>query len=162
MSDPGGTVDPFSAFRESHVKRYRSTAAEVWGQENEAYCDGCNRAWPCEVAEILGLIDTQFNSYLEAYVAAANQPSLCPECGQMAFGVHIEGVPRWDEDRVRERLGFPVEGRCGNCGSHLGRANEVLEGRDDTPALRARLAEARAERDAHTGRAPRTVGPDCE
>lgn len=55
----------------------------------------------------------------EAFVTATKEPSLCPECGQMSYGVARDGLSRWDEDKVRERLGFPVEGRCGNCGSPL-------------------------------------------
>ncbi len=42
----------------------------------------------------------------------------CPECGA-AHKRHPWYVPRWDEDKVAERLGFRHEGQCDYCGRPL-------------------------------------------
>jgi hypothetical protein len=50
----------------------------------------------------------------------------CPECGQTGGCPADEWTPRWEDDKVRERLGFPTEGRCPNCGSLISTVGRPL------------------------------------
>ncbi len=46
----------------------------------------------------------------------------CPECGSTKGcparpDDPVNPLPRWEDDKVRERLGLATEGRCPNCGA---------------------------------------------